>query len=76
MSRRRHEALRREVATYREVASAEIICLRAELRRLREAVALHRPDEAEVGWQLCHECAAPWPCSTVRAAGLDGEERQ
>ena len=72
MSRRQHEALDHEHALRR----ALLIQQHAEAsRRLREAVALHRPGTVWSfdAWTPCRECKKPYPCPTARAAGLDEE---
>jgi hypothetical protein len=43
---------------------------RAEIERLRSAVALHRPTITETPddrWQCCESCGADWPCPTAKA---------
>lgn len=123
VSRRRHEAAQKDALRIvtasltgalraAEELRLEGQYLRAENQRLREAVALHRPDPEPVEIETfcddpdgcdqwiddlgcnghfremltCQECGETnvdgelgyleWPCSTVRAASLDGEERE
>jgi hypothetical protein len=45
--------------------------LHAELRRLRAAVARHRPCRAADEVLICNEDGFTWPCPTARAAGVE-----